>query len=145
MDRIVPAEIAVQMQSVDLVVEAASENMEMKKAIFADLEERVRPEAILATNTSALSVTEIGRGLRHPARVVGLHFFNPVHRMKLVEVARGELSSDVAVATAVAFVQRIGKFPVVVRDQPGFLVNRICFPIFWKLCAFHGRGGCRRP
>jgi len=128
MDRIVPAEIAVQMQSVDLVVEAASENMEMKKAIFADLEERVRPEAILATNTSALSVTEIGRGLRHPARVVGLHFFNPVHRMKLVEVARGELSSDVAVATAVAFVQRIGKLPVVVRDQPGFLVNRILLP-----------------
>ncbi len=128
MDRIVPAEVAVQMQSVDLVVEAASENMEMKKAIFADLEERVRPETILATNTSALSVTEISRGLRHPARVVGLHFFNPVHRMKLVEVARGELSSDVAVATAVAFVQRIGKLPVVVRDQPGFLVNRILLP-----------------
>ena len=128
MDRIVPAEVAVQMQSVDLVVEAASENMEMKKAIFADLEERVRPETILATNTSALSVTEISRGLRHPERVVGLHFFNPVHRMKLVEVARGELSSDVAVATAVAFVQRIGKLPVVVRDQPGFLVNRILLP-----------------
>ena len=128
MDRIVPVEIAVPMKSVDLVIEAASEKMAVKKAVFADLEERVRPETILATNTSALSVTEISRPLRHPARVVGLHFFNPVHRMKLVEVARGELSSDVAVDTAVAFVQRIGKFPVVVKDRPGFLVNRILLP-----------------
>jgi 3-hydroxyacyl-CoA dehydrogenase/enoyl-CoA hydratase/3-hydroxybutyryl-CoA epimerase len=128
MDRIVPVEIAVSMKSVDLVIEAASEKMAVKKAVFADLEERVRPETILATNTSALSVTEISRPLRHPARVVGLHFFNPVHRMKLVEVARGELSSDVAVDTAVAFVQRIGKFPVVVKDRPGFLVNRILLP-----------------
>jgi 3-hydroxyacyl-CoA dehydrogenase / enoyl-CoA hydratase / 3-hydroxybutyryl-CoA epimerase len=128
MDRIVALEIAVPMKSVDLVIEAASEKMAVKKAVFADLEERVRPETILATNTSALSVTEISRTLRNPARLVGLHFFNPVHRMKLVEVARGELSSDVAVDTAVAFVQRIGKFPVVVKDRPGFLVNRILLP-----------------
>ena len=128
MDRIIPAEIPVQMHSTDLVVEAASENMQVKKAIFADLEKRVRPDTILATNTSALSVTEIGRDLRDPGRVIGLHFFNPVHRMKLVEVARGELSSDFAVNTAVAFVQRIGKLPVVVRDRPGFLVNRILLP-----------------
>ena len=128
MDRIVPAEIPVQMHSTDLVVEAASENMQVKKAIFADLEERVRPDAILATNTSALSVTEISRDLREPGRFIGLHFFNPVHRMKLVEIARGELSSDRAVDTAVAFVQRIGKLPVVVRDRPGFLVNRILLP-----------------
>ncbi len=128
MDRIVPVEVAVPMKSVDLVIEAASEKMPVKTAIFVDLEERVRPETILATNTSALSVTEISRNLQYPARVVGLHFFNPVHRMKLVEVARGEFSSDVAVDTAVAFVQRIGKFPVVVRDRPGFLVNRILLP-----------------
>jgi 3-hydroxyacyl-CoA dehydrogenase / enoyl-CoA hydratase / 3-hydroxybutyryl-CoA epimerase len=128
MDRIVPAESAVPMKSIDLVVEAASENMQVKKAIFADLEERVRSDTILATNTSALSVTEISRGLRDPARVVGLHFFNPVHRMKLVEIARGELTSDFAADTAVAFVQRIGKLPVVVKDRPGFLVNRILLP-----------------
>ena len=128
MDRIIPAETAVPMKSVDLVVEAASENMQVKKAIFADLEERVRPDTILATNTSALSVTEISRGLRDPARVLGLHFFNPVHRMKLVEIARGELTSDLAIDTAVAFVQRIGKLPVVVKDRPGFLVNRILLP-----------------
>ncbi|HEU4679177.1 MAG TPA: 3-hydroxyacyl-CoA dehydrogenase NAD-binding domain-containing protein, partial [Terrimicrobiaceae bacterium] len=128
LDRIVPVEVAVPMKSVDLVIEAASEKMPVKKAIFADLEERVRPETILATNTSALSITEISRDLQHPTRVVGLHFFNPVHRMKLVEVARGEFSSEVAIDTAVVFVQRIGKFPVVVRDRPGFLVNRILLP-----------------
>jgi 3-hydroxyacyl-CoA dehydrogenase/enoyl-CoA hydratase/3-hydroxybutyryl-CoA epimerase len=140
MDRIVPVEIAVQMKSADLVVEAASENMEVKKAIFVDLEERVRPETILATNTSALSVTEISRGLRDPARVVGLHFFNPVHRMKLVEVARGELSSDVAVDTAVAFVQRIGKLPVVVKDRPGFLVNRTLLPYLLEAVRLFAAG-----
>ena len=128
MDRIVPAEVAVQMNSIDLVVEAVSEDMEVKKAIFADLEERVRLDTILATNTSALSIAEISRGLRDPRRVLGLHFFNPVHRMKLVEIARGELTSDFAVDTAVAFVQRIGKLPVVVKDRPGFLVNRILLP-----------------
>jgi 3-hydroxyacyl-CoA dehydrogenase/enoyl-CoA hydratase/3-hydroxybutyryl-CoA epimerase len=128
MDRIVPAEVPVEMKSVDLVVEAAVEKVELKKRIFADLEERTRPETLLATNTSALSVTEISRTLRHPERVVGLHFFNPVHRMKLVEVVRGERTSDTTTETAVAFVQRIGKFPVVVRDRPGFLVNRILLP-----------------
>ncbi len=128
MDRIIPAEVPVEMKSVDLVVEAAVEKMELKKKIFADLEERTRPDTLLATNTSALSVTEISRGLQHPQRIVGLHFFNPVHRMKLVEVVRADLTSDVAVDTAVALVQRIGKLPLVVRDRPGFLVNRILLP-----------------
>ena len=99
MDRIVPVEVPVEMKALDLVVEAAVEKLELKKKIFADLEERTRPETLLATNTSALSVTEISRGLRHPERVVGLHFFNPVHRMKLVEVVRAELP-DAAVSSA---------------------------------------------
>ncbi|HEY5811196.1 MAG TPA: 3-hydroxyacyl-CoA dehydrogenase NAD-binding domain-containing protein, partial [Terrimicrobiaceae bacterium] len=128
MDRIVPTEASVPMGSVDLVVEAVSEKLEIKKAIFADLEPRVHPETILATNTSALSITEISHGLRNPARVVGLHFFNPVHRMKLVEIVRSKHASDEAIDTAVAFVKRIGKLPVVVADQPGFLVNRILLP-----------------
>ena len=93
MDRIVPAELPMEMKLVDLVVEAALEKMELKKQIFADLEERTRPDTLLATNTSALSVTEISRGLQHPERVAGLHFFNPVHRMKLVEVVRAEETS----------------------------------------------------
>ena len=128
MDRILPAEVPVVMRSTDLVVEAAVEKMELKKKIFADLEARTRPETLLATNTSALSVTEIAQGLQNPERVVGLHFFNPVHRMKLVEVVRAALTSEAAVDTAVALVQRIGKLPVVVRDRPGFLVNRILLP-----------------
>ncbi len=128
MDRIVPAELPMEMKLVDLVVEAALEKMELKKQIFADLEERTRPDTLLATNTSALSVTEISRGLQHPERVAGLHFFNPVHRMKLVEVVRAEETSGGTIDTAVAFVQRIGKLPVVVRDRPGFLVNRILLP-----------------
>jgi 3-hydroxyacyl-CoA dehydrogenase/enoyl-CoA hydratase/3-hydroxybutyryl-CoA epimerase len=128
MDRIVPAELPVEMKLVDLVVEAAVEKMELKKQIFADLEERTRPDTLLATNTSALSVTEISRGLQHPERVAGLHFFNPVHRMKLVEIVRAEETSGVTIDTAVAFVQRVGKLPVVVRDRPGFLVNRILLP-----------------
>ena len=140
MDRIVPAEIAVQMKSIDLVVEAASENMQIKKTIFADLEERVRPDTILATNTSALSVTEISRDLRDPARVVGLHFFNPVHRMKLVEIGRGELTSDRTMDTAIAFVQRIGKLPVVVKDSPGFLVNRILLPYLLEAVRLFAAG-----
>jgi 3-hydroxyacyl-CoA dehydrogenase/enoyl-CoA hydratase/3-hydroxybutyryl-CoA epimerase len=140
MDRIVPVEVPVEMKQVDLVVEAALEKMELKKQIFADLEERTRPETLLATNTSALSVTEIGRGLRHPERVAGLHFFNPVHRMKLVEVVRAELTSDVTVDTAVAFVQRIGKLPVVVRDQPGFLVNRILLPYLLEAVRLFNAG-----
>jgi 3-hydroxyacyl-CoA dehydrogenase / enoyl-CoA hydratase / 3-hydroxybutyryl-CoA epimerase len=140
MDRIVPAEIAGEMKSIDLVVEAAAENMETKKAIFADLEERVRSDTILATNTSALSVTEIGRDLHEPARVVGLHFFNPVHRMKLVEIARGEQTSDWAADTAVTFVQRIGKLPVVVKDRPGFLVNRILLPYLLEAVRLFAAG-----
>ncbi|HEY5704741.1 MAG TPA: 3-hydroxyacyl-CoA dehydrogenase NAD-binding domain-containing protein [Terrimicrobiaceae bacterium] len=128
MDRIVPVEVLVEMKSVDLVIEAALEKIDLKRQIFADLEERTRPDTVLATNTSALSVTEISHGLRHPERVAGLHFFNPVHRMKLVEVVRAEATTDTTVDTAVAFVQRIGKLPVVVRDRPGFLVNRILLP-----------------
>jgi 3-hydroxyacyl-CoA dehydrogenase / enoyl-CoA hydratase / 3-hydroxybutyryl-CoA epimerase len=140
MDRIVPVEVPVEMKQVDLVVEAALEKMELKKQIFADLEGRTRPETLLATNTSALSVTEIGRGLRNPERVVGLHFFNPVHRMKLVEVVRAELTSEVTLDTAVAFVQRIGKFPVVVRDRPGFLVNRILLPYLLEAVRLFNAG-----
>ncbi len=128
MDRIAPADVPVPMPAVDLVIEAAVERMEPKQQIFADLEGRTRPDTVLATNTSALSLAEIGRALTYPQRLVGLHFFNPVHRMQLVEVVRSDLASDAAIDTAVAFVQRIGKLPVVVRDRPGFLVNRILLP-----------------
>jgi 3-hydroxyacyl-CoA dehydrogenase/enoyl-CoA hydratase/3-hydroxybutyryl-CoA epimerase len=144
MDRIFPAEVPVPLRSTDLVIEAAVEKMDLKQRIFAQLEEQTRPDTILATNTSALSITRIAAGLRHPERVVGLHFFNPVHRMKLVEVVRGEQSAPEALDTAVAFAQRIGKLPVVVRDRPGFLVNRILMPYLLEAALLFEAGASAR-
>src|SRR5690606_34511666 len=88
----------------------------------------LRPEAILASNTSTISITRMAQGLARPENFAGMHFFNPVDRMALVEVIRGEKTGDVTVATLVALARRIGKTPIVVRDCPGFLVNRILFP-----------------
>lgn len=110
---------------VDLVVEAVVERMEVKREVFRRLEERLAPDAVIATNTSALSVSELQRDLRHPARVCGLHFFNPPHRMPLVEVVRAADTSDEALVTAFDTATRLGKTPVVVQDRPGFVVNRI--------------------
>lgn len=112
----------------DLVIEAAVEDMAIKQKIFAELEHQVGPQTILATNTSALSITELATATQDPSRVVGIHFFNPVHRMALVEVIRGEKTSDETMARSIAYVQSIGKVPVVVRDAPGFLVNRLLLP-----------------
>jgi 3-hydroxyacyl-CoA dehydrogenase/enoyl-CoA hydratase/3-hydroxybutyryl-CoA epimerase len=139
-DRITPIDVAVDMRTVDLVIEAAVEKLALKKRIFAELEDHVRSDSVLATNTSALPIGEIARGLRHPERVVGLHFFNPVHRMKLVEVIRPSGASDEAVETAVAFVQRIGKLPVVAKDSPGFAVNRILLPYLLEAVSLHAGG-----
>ncbi len=113
---------------VDLVVEAVVERMEVKEQVLAEVEERVRDDCILTTNTSTLSVTEMARVLKRPGNFCGMHFFNPVHRMPLVEVVRGEGSSDTAVATVYALALALGKVPVVVQDGPGFLVNRILAP-----------------
>jgi 3-hydroxyacyl-CoA dehydrogenase / enoyl-CoA hydratase / 3-hydroxybutyryl-CoA epimerase len=127
-DRISPAPTEVPLRHMDLVVEAAVENLELKKKIFQRLDELAADETILATNTSALPISELAAGTRHPTRVLGLHFFNPVHRMQLVEVIAARQTSPEALARAVKFVQRIGKLPVVVKDSPGFLVNRILMP-----------------
>jgi 3-hydroxyacyl-CoA dehydrogenase/enoyl-CoA hydratase/3-hydroxybutyryl-CoA epimerase len=104
------------------------EDLEIKRRVFAELEVRVREDCVLATNTSSLSVDQLAQGLAHPERLCGFHFFNPVHRMPLVEVVRGERTSDGALATAVVLARRLGKTPVVVRDSPGFVVNRILMP-----------------
>ncbi|MFN8586778.1 MAG: 3-hydroxyacyl-CoA dehydrogenase NAD-binding domain-containing protein [Candidatus Eisenbacteria bacterium] len=112
----------------DLAIEAVVEDLDVKRRVFAELEVRVRPDAILATNTSSLSVNALADGLRHPERFVGFHFFNPVHKMPLVEVVRGEKTSDAALVTAVALARRLGKTPVVVKDSPGFVVNRVLMP-----------------
>lgn len=109
----------------DLVIEAVYEDLDVKRAVFAELETVVGPTTVLATNTSALSVTAMADGLRHPERVVGMHFFNPVAQMPLVEVVRTEHAGEAAVATASAVVDRLGKRAIAVRDAPGFVVNRL--------------------
>jgi 3-hydroxyacyl-CoA dehydrogenase / enoyl-CoA hydratase / 3-hydroxybutyryl-CoA epimerase len=127
-DRISPCADDVPLQSTDIVIEAAVEKMALKKQIFARLDELAGSRTILATNTSALSISEIAANTKHPERVIGLHFFNPVHRMQLVEVVVGKQTHPEVVRRGVKFVQQIGKLPVVVKDSPGFLVNRILMP-----------------
>lgn len=109
----------------DLVIEAIVEDLEIKQKVFAQVAELVAPETILASNTSSLSIDRIGSKTPRPDRVVGMHFFNPVHRMPLVEVVRGRATSDRVVSTLVAFCRHLGKTAVVVKDGPGFLVNRL--------------------
>ena len=116
------------MRNVQIVIEAASEKLEIKKEIFRDLDQKISDAAILATNTSALSISGLAAETRSPQRVIGLHFFNPVSRMKLIEVVIGKQTSEETSARALAFARQIGKLPVVVRDSPGFLVNRVLFP-----------------
>jgi 3-hydroxybutyryl-CoA dehydrogenase len=113
----------------DLVIEAIVEELGAKRELFGDLERACRADAVLATNTSALSVTEIAAATSSPERVVGLHFFNPAPLMPLVEVVRTELSSDDAVGTSVAVVERLGKTAVPCHDTPGFVVNRVLIPL----------------
>lgn len=112
----------------DLVLEAIVENEEVKKKLFADLQPIMKPGAILASNTSTISITRMAQATKNPERFAGMHFFNPVDRMKLVEVIRGAQTSDETVVTLVALAKKIGKTPIVVKDCPGFLVNRILFP-----------------
>ena len=113
----------------DLVIEAIVEELEPKRELFAELDRITRPEAVLATNTSALSVTEIAAATARPQRVVGMHFFNPAPLMPLVEIVRAELTADDAFDTAYAFGERIGKTPIRCHDTPGFVVNRVLIPL----------------
>lgn len=113
---------------VDLVVEAVVENLDVKKAVLGGLEAEVREDTVIASNTSSLRIDDIAQGLRRPENFVGMHFFNPVPAMALVEIVRGTRSSEEAIATTVAYALGMGKTPIVVKDCPGFLVNRILTP-----------------
>lgn len=128
MDRIHPSACEVPLKRVDLVIEAAIENMEVKKQVFQRLAKLTREDTVLATNTSALSVSEIATVVPHPERVIGIHYFNPVHRMQLVEIVVGKQTSSTVTEQALQFVRGIGKLPVVVKDSPGFLLNRVLMP-----------------
>lgn len=113
----------------DLVVEAAVENMDVKKQIFKELDNVCKPEAILATNTSSLSITEIGSATNRPDKVIGMHFFNPVPVMQLIEVIKGISTSDETKEKIFELAKAIGKTPVEVEEAPGFVVNRILIPM----------------
>jgi 3-hydroxyacyl-CoA dehydrogenase/enoyl-CoA hydratase/3-hydroxybutyryl-CoA epimerase/enoyl-CoA isomerase len=115
---------------IDLAVEAVVENEQVKQSVLAELEGQVRPDAILASNTSTISITRLAEALKRPENFCGMHFFNPVPKMPLVEVIRGRRSSERAVATVVGYALAMGKTPIVVNDCPGFLINRILFPYF---------------
>jgi 3-hydroxybutyryl-CoA dehydrogenase len=118
-----------ELASCQLVIEAAFEDLDIKRELFGELDRLLPPPAILATNTSALSVTQIAAATSAPERVVGLHFFNPAPVLPLVEVVRTARTSDEAFDAAYAFAQRIGKEPVACNDTPGFIVNRILIPL----------------
>jgi len=115
-------------QSTDIVVEAIIEDLKIKKLVLAELEENVKEEAIIATNTSSLMVDDMAPALKNKQRFIGMHFFNPVHRMPLVEVIKGKDSSPEAIATVFNLTKKLGKTPIVVKDGPGFLVNRLLLP-----------------
>lgn len=117
-------------ERVDVVVEAVVENPKVKKAVLAETESRVRPDTVLASNTSTIPISELASVLERPENFCGMHFFNPVHRMPLVEIIRGEKTADSTIAKVVAWASKMGKTPIVVNDCPGFFVNRVLFPYF---------------
>jgi 3-hydroxyacyl-CoA dehydrogenase / enoyl-CoA hydratase / 3-hydroxybutyryl-CoA epimerase len=125
----------------DLAVEAVVEDMGIKKSVLLDFEAAARESAIFASNTSSLSITEIATASRHPESVLGMHFFNPVEKMPLVEVVRGKKTSEEAVSAIATFARKLGKLPVVVNDGPGFLVNRILMPYLGEAVAMLEQGG----
>ena len=118
----------------DFAVEAVTENEGVKKRVFADLTRALRPEAILATNTSSIPITRIAASVERPERVIGMHFMNPVPVMQLVEIIRGAQTSDETYAATKALAGRMGKTTVVSKDMPGFIVNRILIPMINEAC-----------
>ena len=139
-DRVLPIYEEMPLRDLDLIIEAAVEKLDLKQKIFADLESKVPPDLVLASNTSALSIDAIAASLQHPERVVGIHFFNPVHRMQLVEIVRGSKTDRTTLNIAIQFAKQIGKLPVLVKDSPGFLVNRILLPYMVEAVRLFSEG-----
>jgi 3-hydroxyacyl-CoA dehydrogenase/enoyl-CoA hydratase/3-hydroxybutyryl-CoA epimerase len=126
--RLTPETQDVSLKDKDLIIEAVVESLKIKSDLLKKTEAQMNKDAILATNTSAISITELAKGLDRPENFIGIHFFNPVHKMQLVEIVVGDMTSQGTIDRAINFVQEIGKLPVVVKDSPGFLVNRILLP-----------------
>ncbi|MGO4474969.1 3-hydroxyacyl-CoA dehydrogenase [Massilia sp. 2TAF26] len=133
--RIVPVATSAELDGAALVIEAIAEDLGAKRALLHELEQRVSPDAILASNTSSLSITALANGMRHPGRLVGMHFFNPVPAMKLVEVVSGAETAAGAAATVFETARRWGKTPVHAKSTPGFIVNRIARPYYAEALA----------
>jgi len=127
-------------KDVDLVIEAVSENIDLKRDIFGKLDEVTRPDVILASNTSSISIAALAAATRRPDKVVGMHFFNPVPVMALLELVKGILTSDETLATARAVGERMGKTPVVAKDSPGFIVNRLLIPFLLDAIRMYESG-----
>ena len=128
MSLIIPALDYSEFSDVDIVIEAIPEKMSLKKKVFAELDDICPEGTVFASNTSALSITEMGSATRRPHKMIGMHFFNPANVMKLVEIIRGEGTDDETVADLVSFTESLRKIPVVVKECPGFLVNRLLMP-----------------
>ncbi len=124
----------------DIIIEAVLEDMRVKKDLFKKLDQIAHHTAILATNTSSLSITSIASATKKPERVVGMHFFNPVHVMRLVEIVRGARTSDETIKRAAEIVRQIGKKPVLAKDTPGFIVNRVAHPFYGEALKILGEG-----
>jgi 3-hydroxybutyryl-CoA dehydrogenase len=125
----------------DLVIEAVTENPELKKKVLAEADSATKPEAIIATNTSSISISELASATKRPEKFAGMHFFNPPQLMKLIEIIRGAKTSDETITTIVEVTKKMGKEPVVVnKDVPGFVVNRILIPVFNEAVALVDSG-----
>jgi 3-hydroxyacyl-CoA dehydrogenase/enoyl-CoA hydratase/3-hydroxybutyryl-CoA epimerase len=132
LDRLIPDPAGHGVAQADVIIEAIFENLEAKRALFVDIEKRARPEAVLASNTSSLRITDIAAVLKTPGRLVGIHFFNPVAVLPLVEVVKGRATFDETYRRAASFVRKLDKLPLPVKDEPGFLVNAVLAPYMYE-------------
>ena len=140
MDRLQPDVEGYGIESADIIIEAVFENLKVKQDLFAMLERRAKPEALLATNTSSIPLEDIATVLDKPERLVGIHFFNPVAKMPLVEVVYGQSTSQDVIKSAAKFVTKISRSPIVVKSSPGFLINRILMPYLMEAMILLGEG-----
>ena len=140
MDRLQPDGEGYGVESADIIIEAVFENVKVKQELFAMLEKRAKPEALLATNTSSIPLEDIATVLDKPERLVGIHFFNPVTKMPLVEVVYGQATAQETIKSAAKFVTKISRSPIVVKSSPGFLINRILMPYLMEAMILLGEG-----
>ena len=140
LDRFMPDVNGLGVKHADVIIEAIFEDLEAKQGLFKSIEENAKPDAVLASNTSSIPLEQIAEALERPERLVGLHFFNPVAKMQLVEIVKGDASDPLQVDRALAFTKQISKLPVPVKSSPGFLVNRVLMPYLMEAVELHIEG-----